>query len=111
MSVFVVRVMLVPWEVAVTVAPTTLDPDWSRTLPEKLPVAWPYIAGDAANASAQAAAIKNTLRHILFGEFLVDFGRPAPIIVRFIVKPLSITSDKVVLCAEFAIPITAIICQ
>jgi hypothetical protein len=54
--------------VAVTVAPETLDPDLSRTVPEKLPVAWPYMAGETASARAQATTEKNILWDVLLAK-------------------------------------------
>jgi hypothetical protein len=45
-----------------------LDPDLSKTVPEKLPVAWPYDSGETASANAHAKIRKNILfliAHIL----------------------------------------------
>ena len=71
-----------------------LDPDLSTTLPEKLPVAWPYIAGETASARAHAATRRDIRCSVLLARPSEGFEHSALIIVRFIVKPLSITSTK-----------------
>jgi hypothetical protein len=39
--------------VTFTLAPVTTDPVLSVTVPEKLPVAWPYKSGQTGNTSEQ----------------------------------------------------------
>ena len=46
-----------PCEVAFTVAPDTTAPALSETVPEKLPVAWPYTTGLIENSSEETATI------------------------------------------------------
>jgi hypothetical protein len=72
-----------------TVAPGTPDPDLSRTLPDKLPVAWPYMVGETISARRQATTRSSILWDLLPVELSTDLGHVVPTIVRFIVKPLS----------------------
>ena len=79
------------------VAPTTPDPDLSAMVPEKLPVAWPYMAGEMASVRAQAARKSVTLWVIVSAKPSADFGHFSFILVRFMFKPLFRKSAKVVL--------------
>src|SRR3984957_2939975 len=51
----------VPWEVAVILAPTTFAPDLSRTVPEKLPLAWACDAGEQSRRHRHASTAKRNL--------------------------------------------------
>src|ERR1700678_1605032 len=51
----------VPWEVAVILAPTTFAPDLSRTVPEKLPLAWACDAGEKIRRHRHASTAKRNL--------------------------------------------------
>jgi hypothetical protein len=48
--------------VAVTEAPETFDPDLSTTVPEKLPVPWPYMGGEIAEPLAMKMRRRKALR-------------------------------------------------
>jgi hypothetical protein len=85
------------------VAPGITAPDLSTTLPEKLPVAWPWMAGETMSAKTHAPARSSSLRGFA-SSILQDFesaesstglGHFALTIVRFIVKPLFKNSDEV----------------
>jgi hypothetical protein len=74
--------------VAVTEAPETFDPDLSTTVPEKLPVPWPYMGGEIA----EPLAIKMKRREALCTK--LEAGRPrcitevAPTIGQFMCRLL-----------------------
>src|ERR1700733_12691696 len=71
------------------IAPGTPAPDLSSTLPEKLPVAWPYMAGEVISAKTQTTTRSIILWDFVSAEPSTDLGRLVLTIVRFIVKPLS----------------------
>src|SRR5271155_1140201 len=82
-----------------TVAPGTPDPDLSRTLPEKLPVAWPCMAGEIISARTQTTTRSSILWDFVSAEPSTDLGHFVPTIVHFIVKPLSTKSARVALAS------------
>jgi hypothetical protein len=87
----------VPWAVTVTVAPDMADPDLSRTFPEKLPLACPYIAGHMANKRAKATTKKEALEEILFVKPSAKFRHSALMIMRLITNPFQLLRLKAVL--------------
>src|SRR5580658_183444 len=70
-SVFDSRVAPVACSVARTVAPEITDPVLSVTVPEKLPLDWPYRSGQMGNTTKQ----KTTSRALLLD---IDFSLRAP---------------------------------
>src|SRR5580700_8744582 len=68
-SAFDSRVAPVACEVALTVAPEITDPVLSVTVPEKLPVAWPYRSGQMGKTSEQ-----NTTSSVLLVSIDLSLG-------------------------------------
>jgi hypothetical protein len=70
-----------------TAAPAIPDPDLSRTLPEKLPVAWPCMAGWIISAKTQKTTRARILWDLVPAEASTDLGNLVRTMLRFIVNP------------------------
>jgi hypothetical protein len=65
------------------------DPDLSRTVPEKLPVAWPCKAGQMANKRAKATTKSEVLSEIIFVKPSIKCGHWPFLTMRFITTPFN----------------------
>ena len=63
-----------PSDVTFTVAPVTTAPALSETVPEKLPLAWPYRSGQAETASEKTIATNS----VFLFNIPAPLGGPAP---------------------------------